>query len=377
MGKQQSAPPPAVDYGAQANAQGQANIDASRTNAQLNRVNQYTPYGSQIYTPGSTPDSWESTITLSPDQQSLLDKQSAGEQTLADTANTAVGRVQSTFGQPLDTSGAPSRVNSVGTPNYDMYSGDPNANLQKSLDFSSLGTVPGANDFGAQKQQVEDALYRESTAKLDPQYAAQEEAMRSRLANSGIAAGSDAFNQEMDNFNRQKQTDYGDARDRSILAGGQEQSRLNSDSLASRSQMLNQILQGGQFQNSASGQGLQQALAASGFNNTNKNQSLSDAIASGNFQNQARGASIDEAAYMRSLPLNEYNALISGAQVTNPSFANTPQVAGPAPAPVFAAGQAQNQNAMDLYNQQIAQNNSNVQSGTGLIGALGSAAIIF
>lgn len=495
MGKQQATPPPAVDYGAQANAQGQANIDASRVGAQLNRVNQYTPYGSQVYTPGSTPDSWESTITLSPEQQKLLNSQTSGEQTLADTANNGLGRVQDAFSQPFDTSGAPARVGSVGTPSYDLYNGStslpnstvntPGYNIQlpgyqqstgnpnvpnstvntsgvpaaqtadylKSLDFSSLQNVPGANDFGAQKQEVEDALYREGSAKLDPQYAAQEEAMRARLANSGVTPGSDAYTQEMNAFNQQRSSDYGDLRDRSILAGGQEQSRLNSDSLASRAQMLSQIVSGGQFQNTSADQinqnglntrnqalneiynkagfenttanqnlqnqqsqagfnnataqqglsdaetsraqqmdelykqagfendasqsNIQNQLAALGFNNGTQGQSLADAISAGNFQNQQRGASLDESAYLRSLPLNEYNALISGAQVTNPSFGNTGSAASPAPAPVFAAGQAQNQSAMDLYNQQTAQGNSNTQAGVGLVGALASAAAVF
>lgn len=373
MGKQSPATPPPVDYNAQAQAQGAANIDAARTGAQLNRVNQYTPYGSMVYTPGNTPDSWESTVTLSPEQQSLLDKQTSGENTLADTANQSLGNVQNAVAQPFDTSGAPARVNSVGTPDYSMYSGDTKAPVS-SLDFSSLGNVPGANDFGAQKSEVEDALYRQATSRLDPQYAQQEDQLRTRLINSGVAEGSEAFTNAMGDFGRQKQADYGDARDRSILAGGTEQSRLNSDALSSRAQMLSQILSGGQFANTAKQQDVDNSLKALGFNNQTSGQKLSDAIASGNFQNQSRGANLDEQAFMRSLPLNEYNALISGAQVTNPSFSNAPGVAAPAPAPVFAAGQQQNQNAIDLYNQQVGTQNSNTQAG---LSAAASLAAVF
>jgi hypothetical protein len=422
MGKQQASPPPAVDYGAQAQAQGQANVDASRIGAQLNRVNQFTPYGSLVYTPGQSPDQWDATISLSPEQQSLLDKQTQGENTLAETANSGLNRVQSSFSQPFDPSQAPARVSSVNTPSYDMYTGNTNvpnstvntsgvaprqtADYLRDLDFSSLGSVPGMNDFGTQKDEVRDTLYRQQTAQLDPQFAQAEEQMRARLANSGITPGSEAFNQEMANFARQRTDAYGDARDRSLLAAGAEQSRLNADSLASRGQMMSQILTGGQFKNQAADQAntygltsraadldeiyqkagfendmaqqnFDNQLTAMGFNNTSRAQGLADAIAAGNFQNQARGASLDEQAFMRSLPLNEYNALISGAQVTNPSFANTPGVASPAPAPMFAGAEAQNQSAMDLYNQQVATNNSNTQAGIGLAGTLASAAAIF
>ena len=71
---------------------------------------------------------------------------------------------------------------------------------------------------------------------------------------------------------------------------------------------------------------------------------------------------------MRSLPLNEYNALSTGAQVTNPSFRATGQVQGPAAAPVFAGAQAQGQSAIDLYNAQMAQANSARSGLTGLLG---------
>jgi hypothetical protein len=395
MGKKQAAAPPPVDYNAQAQAQGVANVEAARTSAALNRVNQFTPYGSLVYTQGATPDQWESTVTLSPEQQALLDKQTQGEQVLADTANAGLGRVQNAFSQPFSTSGAPSRVTSVGTPTYDMYTGQTNlpnsgigGNFQTKLDFSSLQNVPGGNDFAAQKDEVRDALYRQATSQLDPQFQQEEDALRTRLANQGIAQGTEAYTNALNDYYRNRTAAYGDARDRALLGAGAEQSRLNADALASRSQMLQQILSGGEFANQASltkadfentvgQQNIDNKLTALGFNNTTRAQQLSDAIASGNFQNQARGSYLDEQAYLRNLPLNEYNALISGSQVTNPAFANTPQVNGPAPAPVFAGAQAQNQSALDLYNSQIAQNNSNTQAATGLIGAGVTAAAIF
>lgn len=409
MGKKSAPAAPATpDYAGLANQQGQANLDAARIGAQLTNTNQVTPYGSQTFTKDPNSDQWTSTIDLSPEQQKLYDMQVQGEQALGQTALGSLGRVQDAFSKPLDMSGVPDRVNSLTAGQYNgsalpnssyntsLYTGGTDAPVQ-SLDFSGLGKVPMAGDFAQQGQEVRDALYRQATSSLDPQFKQGEDDLRTRLINSGVQEGSQAYTNALNDFNRQKTAAYGDARDRAILASGNEQSRLNSDSLSGRAQMLSQILQGGQFSNSANAQSVQQALAALGFNNAssadkasfenasaqqgidNQNkaeaQKFSDSLAAGNFQNAQRGAALDEASYLRSLPLNEYNALMTGAQVTNPQFRGTGQVQGPQAAPVFAAGQAQAQNAMDLYNAQMANRNSFMGGLGSLVGTLGGAAI--
>ncbi len=261
-----------------------------------------------------------------------------------------LGRVQEAFGQPVDTSQFPTRVNSVDGANYNLYNGPTDAAVS-SVDMSKL-------DGG----QVRDALYRKATATLDPQYKQAEDDMRTRLLNSGVREGSEAFTREMDAFGRQRQSDYGDARDRSILAEGSERSR-----------MLAEMLAGGSFANDAQQQTIGNRMTATNMNNQVASQGLQDRIAQGNFANTQRGAAIDEAAYLRSLPLNEFSALTSGSQVTNPSFRGTGQVQGPAAAPVFAGAQAQGQSAIDLYNAQMASANSARAGVTGLFGTALSA----
>ena len=371
MGKKSTpkAPPP-PDYAAAAREQGQANIEAAKIGAELARTNQYTPYGNQIFTQNPGSNQWSSTTTLSPEQQRLYDLQTQGQTTLGETAVGQLGRIQDTFGQDFDMSGAPGRVTSVGAPDYSMY--DPSGILQN-LDFSQLGDVPAGEDYGEQRQSVEDALYRRATATLDPQFEKELDQTRTRLINSGVQEGTEAFRNAMDQYSRDRESAYGGARDRAILAGGQEQSRLSADRLASRAQMLAQAVTGGQFSNDAQ----QQIMQALGFNNATEAQSFLDQIAAGNFQNKQRGAAIDEEAYLRNLPLNEYNALATGAQVTNPRFADTQAVQGPAAAPTFAATQAQDQRAIDLYNAQLAQQGSAWGGlgalGGGLLSAAGSA----
>ena len=321
MGKKSTpkAPPP-PDYAAAAEAQGQANIEAAKIGAELARTNQYTPYGSQTFEQLPDSNQWQSTTTFSPEQQRLYDLQTQGQTALGETAVGQLGRIQDTFNQDFDMSQIPDRISSILGPEYSMYD--------------------TSQDFGTQKQEVEDALYRQATNRLDPQFAQQLDQERTRLINSGVQEGTEAYNNAMDSYERSKTAAYGDARDRSILAGGAEQSRLVNDTLKSL-----------------------------GFNNQAEAQQFLDAIASGNFQNKARGSAIDEQAYLRNLPLNEYNALATGAQVTNPQFAATQGVQGPAPAPTFAATQAADQRAIDLYNAQLASSGS---ATGGLYGALGS-----
>src|SRR5687768_15359139 len=162
MSKGGKAPAP-PDYEAAARAQGQANLEAIRTGAALNRVNQTTPYGSVTYrqvggtgtptAPSSTStfgqngsgsnflgaplsgragqmyadilargnlqpqtqaqnsDQWEQITELSPDQQAILDAQERNQIDMGGIANTRLNQ----FGNqgPLDFSGQPSRVTGV------------------------------------------------------------------------------------------------------------------------------------------------------------------------------------------------------------------------------------------------------------------------
>lgn len=326
MGKKSKPKAPAApDYAAAAQAQGDANTQAARTSAELTNTNQVTPYGTQTFAKDPNSDQWTSTVSLSPDQQRLYDLQTQGDTKLGEMANNQLGRINDSFSKPFDTSSAPSRVSSVNAPNYDLYQGQDNSGRTK---------------------EVEDSLYRSATNRLDPQFEQRESAERARLINSGVADDSEAFRNSMGEFNRDRNAAYGDARDRAIQGSGAEDSRLVS-----------------------------QNLATLGFNNSAKGQGLYDQIAAGNFQNQARGAAIDEAAYMRNEPLNAYNALNSGSQVTQPQFRGTGTPQGPAAAPTFAATQASDQRAIDLYNAQLAGSGS-AQSGLmGMMGTLGGVAI--
>jgi len=57
--KDSPAPPPAPDPKATADAQTSSNLATAQKNAELNRVNQYTPYGNLTYSQNKSPDTFD------------------------------------------------------------------------------------------------------------------------------------------------------------------------------------------------------------------------------------------------------------------------------------------------------------------------------
>lgn len=156
MGK--SSAPPTPDYVGAANATAAGNLDMARLQTAANRVNQITPYGSLTYSQDpNNQDSWTQTETLSPQAQATLDKQMALSDKYADVANIGFDKTRSLLENPeLDMSGLPARGINVG-------------------------------------QTAQDAIL----SRLRPQLDSREEALRTRMANQGIALGSEAYGKEM------------------------------------------------------------------------------------------------------------------------------------------------------------------------------------
>ena len=151
--------PAAPDYRAAAQETAAGNLDAARAATAANRVNQVTPYGNLDYTiSGQDPygnPTWTATTSLSDVGQQLLNNQNAASLGLGGTINAALGRVQSTMGQEF------------------------NPNLP------STGFNPG--------QSYQEAYMQ----RLAPQIEQNREAMQARLANQGIAPGTQAYENAM------------------------------------------------------------------------------------------------------------------------------------------------------------------------------------
>lgn len=275
MGKSTPKAPAPPDPVATANAQAAANEDTARLQFKLNAVNQNTPFGNVSYNEYA-PDQWEQNVTLSPEQQGIFDSTMQGYQQFGDIANTQLGNVAQALGTPVD--------------------------------FSGLGGVPGLDDFSADRQRVEQALM----SRLDPALERDRTALETRLANQGLSVGSDAWNRAIETANQAAT----DARMQALLAGGQEQSRMQQGALTSRNQAIQEMLQA------------------------------------------------------RNQPINEIGALLSQGQVQTPQFAAPPGV-GVAPTDVIGAQQMAYQGRLNNYNSAMQSR----AAGKGALGSFGAGAL--
>jgi len=162
-----SAPPP-PDPAQTARAQAAANKEAAIAQAQINMVNQNTPFGRLEYTQrGTAPDGtpqYTATQTLSPQQQAIADQNQAAALAYGETGNQLMGRIR----------------NMVATP----------------VDLATLGTAP-----------TYDAAFRDTTRqniinRLNPTWDQRRAALETQLANQGITQGSTAYSNAMADFNR-------------------------------------------------------------------------------------------------------------------------------------------------------------------------------
>lgn len=487
--KDSPSPPAAPDPVATANAQSASNADTARLNAKLNRVNQYTPWGSLTYSQNTTPDSfdqqgydaamaayqnsltefqaqqgrpagvqtgnlltnaemqnewsmtqsaaptpaptaptrdqfttrgnsdsWNSTITLSPEQQALLDSSNRISQSMANLGESQIGAVTNALRNPVDFSGAPSQVNNVQAGPMRTSAGY--GNIQNDVDTSNLNPMQTRASYGQIQDRLDtsnvpgmiggdrladalstqrDSLYRQRAAYMDPQWQGRQRELENKLVQQGVMQNSEAWNNAMQDFNRQRAFDYEQAREASITGGGAEQSRLFGLGLASNQNAFNQALASGTFANNAQAQGFGQELSNANLNNSvnqaqfaqnlasmqahnaaqqqgfgqdfsnaqlgnaAQSQAFNQGLMNANLQNAGRQQNINEIMLQRQNPLNELNALRTGSQVTSPQFGSVPQTnvaATDVMSPINNAFNSQ----MNGYNSQVAQNNANTNA---------------
>lgn len=194
MGKSSSAPA-APDPTATAAAQGAANKDTAVAQAELNAVNQNTPYGSLTYSSTPNPNDpslpqYTATTTLSPAQQQLLDTTQGAQQGAANSATNYVNTI-----------------------------------LNNSSNSNPYGGVTPLNtDYTQMGQQATNDLQSLEQPTIDHN----NEMFNSQLANQGIVPGSDAYNYaQLTNSNSNNNLTTQNA-----LAGMQEEQALASQNLS-------------------------------------------------------------------------------------------------------------------------------------------------
>jgi hypothetical protein len=193
-------PPPAPDPVATSKAQAQSNAATANADQTVKLIDQYTPDGSLIHDKigfEDVPDGfggtvrvnrWKATQSLSPEQQRLKD--------LSNQTSAEIGQIG------LDQS---KRIGGL---------------LSQPVNLNNEATEARLMDLGRKR--------------LDPAFAQREEALRTRLANSGIRAGTAAFSNEMRGFDEGRNDAYN-----SLMLQGRAQA--SQEALTERNQPINEI----------------------------------------------------------------------------------------------------------------------------------------
>lgn len=240
-----------------------------------------------------------------------------GSQTWEQTGTTAVPRVGGTPGFNLPNYSSSINLTPQG---QQLLDADTRSRLGLAgLADKSMGQVGESlsqpfsvgDAMPAYNQQIADALYNRSTRYLDPQWAQGEATERDRLANAGFSQQDEGFAKSMDPFNRAKDMAYAGARDTATTQAG-----------------------------------------TIGLNQ--------------------RQQDISERLLQRTQPLQELNALRTGASPQLPSFPSTNVGANSQGANLLGAAQATGQGQNDIYNSQVGTYNSML----GAAGSLGSAGLM-
>lgn len=337
MGK--ASAPPAPDYEAAARETAAGNMEAARMATQANRPNQYTPWGSSTWTNAREFDQAGYDAAMNQYNQAMAARQQSGGYNQSGSVD-EYGRIMlgdsndATRSYPMSEMPAlPDRASFYGGDNWSqtvtlspemqaMFDqsmalerglfntqnqalGRVNEMLGQGFDTASLPSMGSVYDPNLATNNAQELLMR----RLAPEMDRNSEALRARLANQGVSQGSQAYANAMDQMNRQ----------RNDLS---TQAALQGIGLGMRQQGM-MFDQSGQLRNNA----------------------------------------LAEQAYLRSLPMNEFNALRTGTQVGMPQFPGFSQQATTGGADLLGAAQG-------TYNAQLGAANAQNAASSNMMGGL-------
>lgn len=314
-------PPPPPDPYAVAAAQQKANIGVAVANTWLANADEDSPTGTLTYTQIGT-YTWEEpiysnagggqgtgagnivgfasysipifkrTIAYKPAEAEIFEADQVARSRLANLAKDQAARISTALGTILSTDGLPPVATTPASP---VLNGTvPDAGLV-------IDTI-GASDFGVAKEAVASAI----KSRLDFQRNLDRETLITRLANQGIFAGSEAWNNTMRLFEFRSADDEAQA----ILAAGQEQTRLFA---LEKERAV--------FYNAAQGQRFDQGRLVIEIANRVAIQAFTVALQIADFVNTTRERAFQELLTVRNSSLNELSTLMRGTVLPLPQFA--------------------------------------------------------
>ena len=302
MGKKSSPTPP--DPVATAQEQAKLNTQAALESAQLNQINQVSPYGQVNYTGEIGDPDRTQTTTFSPGQQSIYDQQTGIQNQLLGTARGLADRVGGIYDTPFSYEGLPDvrRTDWGSLPDV------------RRSDYGSLPELANPDSYGDEISRVEGAVYDRAMNRLQPQFDQQQNRLNVDLANRGLPIGSEASADARNRFDDSRGRQLTDLSLASVLAGSQEHGRLADLTSRNRGQLSDEMQQ--RFLQDT---GLRGQFAAEGQDRFAQDLTLRDRLGQERLQE-------------RQLPYQELASLLNAAPMPqSPSFAPPSQYGIQAP----------------------------------------------
>ena len=309
-------------------------------------------------------DRWQQTVTLNPEEQKILDQSRRLQLGVGGLAEGQIPRIKNALNTTVDFSGLPERSTGVDygalqnvnanfsrSPLASALSGAggnvqtsvaPGGNIQTDLDVDgqwNYDSIGGPNrtvspiGWADQLQGVSDASYNQAKSRLDPQWQQREEEFAQNLADRGVPQGSDDWNAQMAEFQRNRTDAYQTAQNNATLAGnsllgtlgGLELGKFGAENAAQaqefgqtgqqREDLFSQALRKGTFGNQAQALAFGQNLDTARFANDAQAQLFGQDLASKQFQNAAQGQDFMQNLQQQQLALQLRQQGLSEQQV--------------------------------------------------------------
>ncbi len=186
---------------------------STQQEAKLNRFAEKTPFGSRKWTYDAEGNP-TAEVELSPYEQQKYDQQNIAEKARWDMVNSQGGlqeQVRNAYSSPLN--------------------------------FSDIPSLPSQEDLFGSRLRAENSLYNRYTSRFKPVFVQEEEEFRQRMANEGIAEGSEKYARNFQQLKQAQNDAYADAQGRATEGGLAEQDRYWNQALQGRQTRINEKMQ--------------------------------------------------------------------------------------------------------------------------------------
>lgn len=281
----------------------EAENNAQLVNQQLyaNRPSQYTPWGAQTWTSEQVKDpgtgeyvtQWSQTTSLTPELQTLLNKELATQGAKADIAGMMTGRLGSEFSNAIDWRGlrpmgkVPTNQFTIpeDTANRLDYGDIPgvglrttvSAPLQTGLDYGgiaginregtsaedvqrdlSYGGIDQIGDPDQIRQYAEESRFSKSMSRLGPIFESKRAGLEMKLRNQGLRPGDAAWKSQMQGLGMQETDATAQAQYDAVTGGMAEANQMFNQQMGRRGMSTEERNLQAQFFNQAGQQAFQQ-----------------------------------------------------------------------------------------------------------------------